>query len=164
MTDKKTTTISVLLTAFAISAEAIAQDATSVFMKCGTHKNEKERLLCYDATRDKVTELNNTAKTGQPQYIHIGLDDLKTDIKKLSGKKVETTGKLKVFVDLKMIYLSTDEFDMTPVMMYGENLPRDDRKKLLTSCQMISCKATVSGTIKPGMAGHQIFADRVIWQ
>lgn len=102
---------------------------------------------------------------GEPTYKNIGLPDLKADIGTLVGKKVETTGKLQTVGNLDMVFLKTDEFDMAPVMVNANGLPRDDRKKLLNGCQMVLCVATIGGIVKktPYM-GLQLIADKVAWR
>lgn len=100
-----------------------------------------------------------------PVYKSIGLPDLKVDIGTLVGKKIETTGKLQTAGSLDMVFLKTDDFDMAPVMVDGNRLSREDRKKLLNGCQMILCTATIGGTVKktPYM-GLQLIAETVTWR
>lgn len=98
-------------------------------------------------------------------YKNIPLPDLKADIGTLVGKKVETTGKLQTVGNLDMVLLKTDEFDMAPIMVDGNRLPREDRKKLLNGCQMILCVATIVGTVKKTpYLGLQIIAETVTWR
>ena len=60
--------------------------------------------------------------------------------------------------------MKTDEFDMAPVFLSAEGLPRDDRKKMLNGCQMVLCKARVRGTVKRSPMGDQIVAEEISWQ
>jgi len=141
-----------------------AEDVTAAFSRCAITKDDRQRLSCYDAIRDRLVEQNKPGKQQGAQYAHINLADLKADIRQLVGKKVETVGKLQVMGGLEMVMLKTDDFDMAPVFVSAEGLPREDRKKLLNGCQMVLCKGSISGTIKKTAIGNQLIAEQVAWQ
>lgn len=153
----------VLVVSFLVSGNVLAEDISDAFIKCATTKDDRQRLACYDRIRDQIVE-QYKSNAQQSQYSRINLADLKTDLRQLLGRKVETSGKIQVMGGLEMIMLKTDELDMAPVMMQADGLPRDDRKKLLNSCQVVLCKASVSGTIRKGSMGNQLVAEKVLWQ
>ncbi|VVD92687.1 hypothetical protein [Pandoraea anhela] len=150
-----------LLSVAAISAHS--QDISAEFSRCSATQNDKQRLACYDAIRDRAAAGAKTSqdKNGSQQ---VALADLKTDIKDLVGKRVSTKGNIQAVGGEKMVLLKSDMMDMTPVTMNGENLPRDDRKKLLNDCQHSVCKGSVTGRIRKGPLGPELVAETVVWQ
>lgn len=144
--------------------QTLAEDVTDAFIKCAITKRDKQRLACYDRIRDQLVAQNTPGKSQGSRYSEINLADLKTDIRQLKGKKVETVGKVQVMGGLEMVMLKTDEFDMAPVMVSAEGLPREDRKKMLNGCQIVLCTARISGTVKKGPMGDQLVAEKVSWQ
>lgn len=141
-----------------------AADESAAFGRCAVIQNDKQRLACYDAIRDRsIAEYRASLKPGTstPQ---MALADLKTDIRELNGKRVTTAGKIQVVGGLEMVFLKTDEFDMAPVTMRADGLPREDRKKLLNGCQMVLCSATVVGTVRRTPIGFELNAESVAWR
>lgn len=141
-----------------------AEDMSNDFAKCAVTKDDRQRLACYDGIRDRIMQQYKNDQTTKAKYPPIALADLKADIRGMSGKKVETVGKVQVMGGLEMVMLKTDEFDMAPVFVSAESLPRDDRKKMLNGCQMALCKARVRGTVKRSPMGDQIVAEEITWQ
>jgi len=68
------------------------------------------------------------------------LIDLKTDIKSLSGKRVTVIGSLQMLGEMAM--LKSEPFDMTPIMVSVEKLPREDRKQALRACLRSFCHSS----------------------
>lgn len=158
---KKLCAVAIVLASFCVNVSA--EDVTDAFIKCATTKDDRQRLSCYDSIGAKFAKQYQQSQSNKGSYSPIQLADLKTDLKQLIGKKVSTTGKLQVMGGLEMVFLKTDELDMAPVSVTGEALPRDDRKKLLNGCQVVLCKANVSGTVKKGPLGPQLVAEQVTW-
>lgn len=141
-----------------------AADESVAFGNCAVIQNDKQRLACYDAIRDRsIAAYKASLKSGASTQ-QMALADLKTDIKGLSGKRVTTAGKVQVVGGLEMVFLKTDEFDMAPVTMRADGLPREDRKKLLNGCQMVLCTATVVGTVRRTPIGFELNAESVAWR
>jgi hypothetical protein len=99
-----------------------------------------------------------------PQYQSVSLADLKVDIQDMKGKKVQTKGEIQVMGSLDGVMLKTDPMDMAPIWLNANKLPRDDKKKLLNGCQVVTCTATVSGTIGQGAFGAALVAESVVWK
>lgn len=79
-------------------------------------------------------------------YRKIGISDLKLDIRKLMGNRIEVIGKISNFGEVHSLSDPTNEFDTNPVFLATEHLPREIRKKLL-NCEM-GCRTTVRGQVK----------------
>lgn len=136
-------------------------DITQDFIKCAQTKNGAARLQCYDSIEARIIKENNQLTSSlYPQYRKMDLVDLKTDIRKLFGKKVAVTGMLQMFAGVAM--LKTDALDATPVMVDIDHLPRDDRRHIFSDCSTV-CNIEVLGHMEPGVLGGQIVADRLAW-
>jgi len=80
----------------------------------------------------------------QQMPIDIELTDLKLDIATMKGKTVRVTGMLQAMGDT--VLLKSEPMDMSPIWVKANNLSRNDRKALLTTCSLM-CKATVTGMV-----------------
>lgn len=152
----------VALLACGFATAAVADDITSAFSKCAVTKDDRLRLACYDKIRDDVVKANSGTQAPSGGYLDIQLIDLKVDLKKLTGKKVSVSALVQVMGD--MAFLKSDDLDMSPVGIDTENLPRDDRKKLASGCQMVLCKGQFFGTVKQLPLGLGVSVDRVAWK
>ena len=56
----------------------------------------------------------------------------------------------------EMVFLGTQELDMTPLMVDVKNINRDQRRSLLEKCNA-GCKAKISGNV-----GSVLFQDGLI--
>lgn len=110
--------------------------------------------LVIDLAAEKLggTQSAKLAK-GKPTD-EIGLTDLKLDIGKMRNRRVVVQGTISIIGDMAM--LGNGGFDMTPVPIQLEKLPRDQRKALLEDCTT-QCQVTVTGKV-----GQVLFQDGVI--
>ena len=79
-------------------------------------------------------------------YLSLALVDLKTDIKSLVDRKVVVRSKVQLVGDMAM--LKNDEMDMTPVWLFFDRVPREERRKLF-ECALL-CDIQVMGVIGKG--------------
>jgi|688.fasta_scaffold1528260_1 hypothetical protein len=77
------------------------------------------------------------------------------------GKKVSVSALTQTVGQLFM--LKSDLMDMTPIVFDIDTLPREDRKKLVNSCQIVPCRAVFFGTIKNFKMGIGLRVEKVIW-
>lgn len=155
------TLLAFLLSIIVHPAIADSVDVTNQFAKCSIIKLDASRLKCYDQVRDDVIK-NYRAKQSEPKptYQQIDLLDLKTDIKTMYGKKVLVKGYVKMVGDFAQIQISS--WDMSPLMLNISRLPREDRKILIQGCSMCP-EANVSGIVRVGTYGDEIFAEQISW-
>lgn len=95
-------------------------------------------------------------------YAPIQLQDLKVDIKSMTGKHIVTKGGAQSFGDTTL--LKDSAIDMNPIQMSVDSLPREDRKKLANGCQMILCSGVFYGTINKGALGPELKLEKVTWK
>lgn len=147
----------------ALAGSAMAEDMSQDFARCGVVREDRQRLTCYDSIRDRALAAYKASNSKGASRRQIALADLKTDMRDLVGTKVTTGGKLQVVGGLEIVFLKTDEMDMAPVTMKADGLPREDRKKLLNGCQVVLCKAVVTGTVRKSFTGQELVAESVSW-
>jgi hypothetical protein len=97
-----------------------------------------------------------------PAYAPVQLDDLKVDLKQMVGKRVSTRALIQSMGEVQM--LKSDPIDMTPIWAVTGDLPREDRKKLVSGCQMIECGGTFYGTVRNTPFGLGLHVERVEWR
>lgn len=151
-----------LLLAAGTISTAFAEDVTAAFIKCGTTKDDRSRLACYDKIRDDIVKAYGASQQSSNGYQSVGLVDLKVDLKKMVGKKISVPALVQIMGDTAM--LKSDEMDMAPIFADTEKLPRDDRKKLASACQMILCKGQFYGTVKQLPLGLGVAVEKVEWK
>ena len=119
------------------------EDFTAAYAKCATTQDDRQRLACFDkmtagmVKKYQATKVSTNANGG---YEPMELIDLKTDIKSLSGKRVTVIGSLQMLGEMAM--LKSEPFDMTPIMVSVEKLPREDRKQALRACLRSFCHSS----------------------
>lgn len=143
-----------------VISNTFAADISESFAKCAFTKEDRARLACFDKLRDEVFKQNNA--TAANSYQTMSLTDLKVDIKRLVGKKATVSASIQSVGGMN--FLKSDEMDMTPVLADADKLPRDDRKKLASSCQMLLCRGQFSGVIKQMPMGLGMSLDKVEWR
>jgi len=144
------------------SATAAPQDFTVPFTKCAITKDDKQRLACFDKiTAGMVAEYQAKNKTPADEYLRMQLIDLKTDIKGLHGRKISTSGLVQIMGEMAM--LKSDPLDMTPLMINTQNLPREDRKRLLGGC-LVGCPVDIAGRVASGPLGQEIDVSQLHWR
>lgn len=154
--------LALFLVVCGMTSTAVAEDVTAAFTKCGATKDDRSRLACYDKIRDDIVKAYATSQQPASGYQSIALVDLKVDLKKLIGKKVSVPALVQIMGEMAM--LKSDEMDMAPVFADTEKLPRDDRKKLASGCQMILCKGQFFGTVKQLPLGVGVAVEKVEWR
>lgn len=90
------------------------------------------------------------------------LTDLKVDAKELIGKQVLVKASIQQMGDMSL--LKSDPLDMAPVWADAGKLPRDDRKKLASGCQMVLCSGKFQGTMVKGPMGPTLRLEKVDWR
>ncbi|MBN9052346.1 MAG: hypothetical protein J0H80_00890 [Rhizobiales bacterium] len=121
-----------------------------VVNRCTSNPTKHVMMVAMEAAVPAPSEQKNTAE--------IDLIDLKLDIGKMSGREVVVHGTISVLGDLAM--LGDGGFDTTPVPVDIGKLSRDDRKKVLQSCNM-QCGVTITGKIGPFMMQKGIIARSI---
>jgi len=141
----------------------MAEDVSAAFAKCATTKDDRARLACYDKIRDDLAKANTPSNTGIANgYKQLNLVDLKVDLKELNGKKVAVTSLIQIMGEMAM--LKSDELDMAPVFADFTKLPRDDRKKLASGCQVVLCKGLFYGVVRQLPLGTGVALEKVDWK
>lgn len=125
-------------------------------MKCLVNSPMLEQAL-----KEKASEKHPSAlSTASPL---VDLDDLRLDMASLNGKKVRVRGAGIYMMDMFM--LNKSEMDMNPITVDVTQLPRDQRREIISRCSdlMSRCRLTVHGTV--GKVGFQkgLVAERVEW-
>lgn len=149
---------------FAVTLPSVyAEDVTDAFIKCATTKQDRQRLACYDQIGQEMAKKYKTPSLSNKNngYASMSLLDLKTDIKSLSGKKVNVVGSMHMVGD--MVFLQSDMMDMSPVMVNIAHLPREDRKRIIKGCIAL-CDAQINGKVKEGPLGPELAAEQIIWK
>jgi hypothetical protein len=148
--------------AIIVATPVMAEDVTDVFTKCAITKDDRARLACYDSMRDGIVRANTPSQIHDKEaYISMSLADLKTDIKTLRNKKIAVKALIQTIGEMYM--LKSDPMDMSPLFAETEKLPREDRKKLVSGCQVVVCSGVFYGTIKNLPLGVGMSVERVTW-
>ncbi|MFC2252508.1 hypothetical protein ACETRX_22925 [Labrys portucalensis] len=90
-----------------------------------------------------VITLAATTNSGAQEYRPMSVDDYRVDQKQLLGQKVDISGF--VFM-MSEAWLKRDQMDAITTRLDVEDLPREDRKRLLTDCQY-GCAVRLWGTV-----------------
>ncbi|RYD94409.1 MAG: hypothetical protein EOP50_09565 [Sphingobacteriales bacterium] len=98
----------------------------------------------------------------QGVYAPIDLADLKVDIKQMIGKRVVVSALVQTMGEISM--LKSDPLDMAPLWAATDALPRDDRKKLASSCQVVPCRGTFYGVVQRGPLGNTVNLQKADWR
>lgn len=122
---------------------------------------EDKRVVTVPDAPRSVAQGNSPEPSSESPYPRISMEDLKTDIKEMLGKKVSVSALAQTVGQLFL--LKSDLMDMTPIVFDIDTLPREDRKKLVNSCQIVPCRAVFFGTIKSLNMGIGLRVEKVIW-
>lgn len=125
----------------------------------------REILLHADGTYEIVDAGPHGSTDHGDGYRPVSLTDLKLDIDRMTGQRVEVT--VSIHSTGGMVTLGDPERtpDMNPVMADSERLPRRDRALILERCGASGCRATVQGEVTPHWTGgnslelHRIVRD-----
>ena len=93
----------------------------------------------------------------------IDLDDLRTDISTLKGRKVRIQGLGQYMMNIFMIQKTSS--DMNPILIDITKLHRDQHRKLLQQCSdiMSRCAITVLGVVRSVNSQTTILAEGIEW-
>lgn len=93
----------------------------------------------------------------------IDMDDLRTDIASLDGRKVRVQGVGHYMMNMFM--LKKNSSDMSPMIVDITKLQRDQHRKILQQCAdiMAGCRVTVYGTVGKVSYQNGIFAEIIEW-
>ncbi|MDD2809249.1 hypothetical protein [Rhodoferax sp.] len=93
----------------------------------------------------------------------IDMDDLRTDIASLNGRKVRVQGVGHYMMNMFM--LKKNSSDMSPMIVDITKLQRDQYRKILQQCAdiMAGCRVTVYGTVGKVSYQNGIFAETIEW-
>ncbi|WP_136027620.1 hypothetical protein [Klebsiella variicola] len=117
-------------------------------------------LDVFNASRTDGYEKQDVKET-EPEYHQIDIADLKVDQKELVGKKLAVAAYVQHIGDTT--FLKNGTLDMNPIFANSDKLPREDRKKLVNSCDTGQCAAIFYGAIKSVPEGTKFFIDKVEW-
>lgn len=93
----------------------------------------------------------------------IDMDDLRTDVASLDGRKVRVQGVGHYMMNMFMLKKSSS--DMSPMIVDITKLQRDQHRKILQQCAdiMAGCRVTVYGTVGKVSYQNGIFAESIEW-
>ena len=93
----------------------------------------------------------------------IDMDDLRTDIASMDGRKVRVQGVGHYMMNMFM--LKKNSSDMSPMIVDIKKLQRDQHRKILQQCAdiMARCRVTVYGTVGKVSYQNGIFAETIEW-
>ena len=93
----------------------------------------------------------------------IDMDDLRTDMASLDGRKVRVQGVGNYMMN--MFILKKNSTDMSPIIVDITKLQRDQHRKILQQCAdiMTGCRVTVYGTVGKVSFENGISAESVEW-
>lgn len=138
-----------------------AEDVTAAFTKCALTKIDSARLACYDKIIADIVKSYSSQPAMSSNYQPINLVDLKVDIRDMDGKRVAVQAAIQRIGEIGMIKSSV--MDMSPIMANFSKLPRDDRKKLASGCDVALCAGKFFGLIGSDALGPVLLLDRVEW-
>lgn len=120
-----------------------------------TLKDGRKVLLKDNGTWSFVESSTEKPKAS---YRNISLIDLKLDITSLTGEKIKVKGVAQLVGE--MLMLKSEMMDMNPIFLDFKQLPRDERKFILTSCS-IGCKLTAYGVVGSVMFQHGVIITKI---
>lgn len=113
-------------------------------------------------SRDAPEGTGDSGRGEAPAYQAIEYTDFLLDHGKMTGQRVRIKASIQSLINSAV--LRRDELDMNFIHVEMDALPRDDRKKLLTLCQHVTCAGIFYGQVKKKMLGPSIQLERVEWQ
>lgn len=102
-----------------------------------------------------------SARAEGDAYRYVDITDLKLDIKTMLGQRVSTKALLQTMGDVT--FLKSDPMDMTALWASVDALPREDRKKIVSGCQMLLCGGKFYGVVTRGTFGPTVKVEKVEW-
>ncbi|EIC82057.1 hypothetical protein [Serratia sp. M24T3] len=144
-----------------LTAKAEAEDFTESFSKCVVMDNDQQRLACYDKIRDDIVKSESETKKSTSEYPAIDINDLKVDFEKLNGHKFSVAAYVQSFAGT--YFLKSGTMDMNPISANMDNLPREDRKKLISGCQTTLCLGVFYGVVNKDDYETKFIVKKVQW-
>lgn len=99
--------------------------------------------------------------SAKPRYRPMSYTDFLLDHGKLKGQRIQL--KASIQSAMNVTFLRRNELDSNPVMAEIEELSREDRKKILTLCQHVTCSGTFYAQVRDGMGFPAIKVERIEW-
>lgn len=96
------------------------------------------------------------------RYKPIAYTDFLLDHGKMKGQRIRL--KASIQSSMNVTFLRRNELDSNPVMAEIDDLSREDRKKILTLCQHVSCSGEFYGQVQEGTLFPKIKIERIEWQ
>ena len=126
-------------------------DVTLKILKCAINSNALAQAMKEKGEQDNSVPL-------------IDMDDLRTDIASLDGRKVRVQGIGHHMMNMFM--LKKNPYDMSPVIVDITKLQRDQHRKIIQQCADIvtGCRVTVYGTVGKVSYQNGISAENIEWR
>ena len=109
-----------------------------------TLKDGRKAILKDDGT---YKYLDDEKGNQENDYPDIKMSDLKVDLKEMAGKRIRVRGKATYFSGMLMLGDPQQDFDISPIFVKIDDLPRDARKWIVSNCAP-RCNLTVEGVVK----------------
>lgn len=138
-----------------------AEDFTAAFTKCALIKIDSARLACYDGIMTGIVKTYSSHPAMANNYQPINLVDLKVDIGDMDGRRITVQAGMQAIGEIGMLKGSV--MDMSPIRADFSKLPREDRKKLASGCQVTLCDGKFFGMVGSNAMGPLLLLDRVEW-
>jgi len=90
----------------------------------------------------------------------IDIVDLKIDIDDMEGQNISVFGSVHTAGGMSTLSDASLSFDMNPIFVDTDNLPREDKRFLLTECEL-GCDVTVHGRVAVIMFAPGIVATAI---
>lgn len=125
-------------------------DVTLKMLKCVINSDTLAQAMKEKGEQDRSVPL-------------IDMDDLRTDIASLDGRKVRVQGVGHYMMNIFM--LKKNSSDMNPMIVDITKLQRDQHRKILQQCAdiMTGCRVTVYGTVGKVSYQNGISAENIEW-